>query len=84
MLLVAAATLAGTIVLYIVVPKGFLPAQDTGVIVAVTEASQAVSIPAMGKLQAQFAAAARADPAVSAVSLSLAPGRSTRRRIRAG
>ena len=66
-LLIAVGTLAGTILLYIVIPKGFLPAQDTGVIVAVTEASQAVSIPAMAKLQARFADAARADPAVSGV-----------------
>ena len=53
-LLIAVGTLAGTILLYIVIPKGFLPAQDTGVIVAVTEASQAISIPAMAKLQAQL------------------------------
>jgi multidrug efflux pump len=66
-LLVAVATLAGTIFLYVVIPKGFLPAQDTGVIVAVTEASQAISIPAMAKLQAKFAAVAQADPAVSGV-----------------
>ncbi len=48
-------TLVGTIVLYVVVPKGFLPLQDTGVIVAVTEAEQSVSIPRMSALQAQAA-----------------------------
>ncbi len=81
-LLIAVATLAGTVVLYVVIPKGFLPAQDTGVIVAVTEASQAISIPAMAKLQARFAAevagATRRSPASPP---SWAPGRSTRRRM---
>ncbi len=73
-LLIAVATLAGTILLYIVVPKGFLPAQDTGVIVAVTEASQAISIPAMSKLQARFAEIARADPAVASVASFVGAG----------
>ena len=66
-LLIAVASLAGTVLLYVVVPKGFLPAQDTGVIVAVTEASQAISIPAMAKLQARFATQVQADPAVASV-----------------
>ena len=80
-LLMAVATLAGTIFLYVVIPKGFLPAQDTGVIVAVTEASQAISIPAMAKLQAKFAAVAQADPGGEQGSCrSSAPGRSTPRR----
>jgi multidrug efflux pump len=66
-LLVAAATLAGTIVLYVIVPKGFLPQQDTGVIVAVTEAAQSVSIPRMNVLQDQAAAEIRRDPSVVSV-----------------
>jgi multidrug efflux pump len=66
-LLIAVATLVGTIWLYVIVPKGFLPAQDTGVIVAVTEASQGISIPAMTTLQAKFAAIAQKDPAVASV-----------------
>src|SRR5262249_7992327 len=53
MLIVAVATLVGTIVMYVIVPKGFLPLQDTGVIVAVTEGEQSISIPRMGELQAQ-------------------------------
>ena len=52
-LLVAVATLFGTIGMYVIVPKGFLPQQDTGVIVAVTEAAQSISIPRMTALQAQ-------------------------------
>ena len=66
-LLVAAATLAGTILLYVVVPKGFLPQQDTGVIIAVTEAAQSISIPRMSALQLQAAAIVERDPAVSGV-----------------
>jgi multidrug efflux pump len=66
-LVIAAGTLVGTVWLYVIVPKGFLPAQDTGVIVAVTEASQGVSIPAMARLQARMASLAEADPAVSGV-----------------
>ena len=42
-LLIAAATLAGTIILYIVIPKGFLPQQDTGAIVATTEGAHRTS-----------------------------------------
>ena len=56
-LLVGVATLVGTIVLYIVVPKGFLPQQDTGVLIAVTEAAQSASIPRLVALQT----AGRAD-----------------------
>jgi len=66
-LVVAVATLVGTIGLYIVIPKGFLPQQDTGVIIAVTEAEQSVSIPRMAALQAQASDIIRADPDVSGV-----------------
>jgi multidrug efflux pump len=64
---VAVASLAGTIALYVVMPKGFLPPQDTGAIVAITEGAQSVSIPAMAALQGRMAAIARADPAVADV-----------------
>jgi multidrug efflux pump len=66
-LLVAIATLVGTVLLYIVVPKGFLPQQDTGVIVAVTEAAQSISIPRMSALQMQAAEIVERDPAVTGV-----------------
>ncbi len=66
-LLVALLTLVGTVALYIVVPKGFLPLQDTGVIVAVTEAEQSVSIPRMSTLQMQAAEIVGQDPAVTGV-----------------
>jgi len=66
-LLVALGTLAGTILFYILIPKGFLPQQDTGVIVAVTEAAQSASIPRMSRLQTQLAEIAQQDPAVTGV-----------------
>jgi multidrug efflux pump len=66
-LLVAIATLAGTVALYIVVPKGFLPQQDTGVIVAVTEAEQGISIPRMTDLQARAMEIIQADRDVTGV-----------------
>ncbi len=66
-LLLALATLVGTVALYVMVPKGFLPQQDTGVIVAVTEAAQSVSIPRMSTLQAQAADVVRQDPAVAGI-----------------
>jgi multidrug efflux pump len=65
-LVIALATVVGTIALYIVVPKDFLPTQDTGTVVAVTEAAQDISIPALSALQAQAAEIIRADPAVRA------------------
>ena len=66
-LLVAVATLVGTIALYVVIPKGFLPLQDTGLIVAVTEGEQSISIPRMIDLQARAAEIAQQDPAVTGV-----------------
>ena len=44
-------TLVTSVLLYIVIPKGFFPLQDTGVIQAVSEASQSVSFPAMAERQ---------------------------------
>ena len=66
-LLVAVGTLAGTIILYVTAPKGFLPLQDTGVIVAVTEAAESASVPRMSVLQTQLAEIAQRDPAVTGV-----------------
>ena len=54
-LVVAVATIVLTVVLYIVVPKGFFPIQDNGLIQAVTEASQSVSFDAMSERQRALA-----------------------------
>jgi len=67
-LLVAASTLVFTIWLYVIVPKGFFPVQDTGVIQGISEASQRISFPAMAQKQEALAEVILKDPAV--VSLS--------------
>jgi multidrug efflux pump len=66
-LMVTLVTLAATVALYIIIPKGFLPLQDTGQITAVTEAGTDVSFTEMQRRQGQIEAIVRADPAVSAV-----------------
>jgi multidrug efflux pump len=67
-LAVTAATLVGTILLYIVVPKGFFPVQDTGVILGVSEAPQTVSFAAMAESQQALVKVILQDPAVESVS----------------
>ena len=67
-LLVALATLALTVLLYIYVPKGFFPIQDTGVIQGISEASQAISFSAMADRQQALARVVLADPAVESLS----------------
>jgi multidrug efflux pump len=67
-LLVTIATLVGTILLYIYVPKGFFPVQDTGVILGVSEAPQSVSFKAMGLRQQALAKVILEDPAVESLS----------------
>ena len=67
-LLVAMGTLALTVLLYIFIPKGFFPIQDTGVIQAITEAPQSISFAAMAERQQAVADAVLADPAVESLS----------------
>jgi len=67
-LLVAGATLAATILLYVIVPKGFFPVQDTGVILGVSEAPQTVSFAAMAERQQALAEVILQDPAVQSLS----------------
>jgi multidrug efflux pump len=67
-LLVAAATLALTIVLYIVIPKGFFPTQDTGVIQGISQAPETISFTAMAQKQQQLAVIILQDPAVESLS----------------
>jgi multidrug efflux pump len=66
-LLVTAGTLVATVWLYIVIPKGFLPLQDTGLIFAVMEGGQEVSFTEMKRLQAAVETAIRKDPDVTGV-----------------
>ena len=67
-LLVAASTLVLTIWLYAVVPKGFFPVQDTGVIQGISEASERISFPAMAQKQEALAEVILKDPAVASLS----------------
>src|SRR5262249_35367099 len=67
-LLVTVATLVGTILLYIYVPKGFFPVQDTGVILGISEAPQSISFRSMAAHQQQIADVILKDPAVESLS----------------
>ena len=67
-LLIALGTLVLTIVLYILIPKGFFPVQDTGVIQGISQAPQDISFDAMVKLQQDLANVILADPAVESLS----------------
>jgi multidrug efflux pump len=67
-LLVAVATLVATVLLYIVVPKGFFPVQDTGVIQGISEAAENVSFTAMADRQQALTDVILKDPAVESLS----------------
>jgi multidrug efflux pump len=67
-LLVAVATLLLTIYLYIIIPKGFFPVQDTGVIQGISQASQTIGSKAMAEKQKELAKVVLADPAVESLS----------------
>jgi multidrug efflux pump len=64
-ILVTVGTLALTIWLYVIIPKGFLPAQDTGLINAVTEGGPEVSFEEMQRLQTRVVDAIKQDPDVT-------------------
>ena len=67
-LLVTAATFILTIYLYVIVPKGFFPVQDTGVLLGITEAPQTTSFAAMSQRQQKLARVILADPDVLSLS----------------
>jgi multidrug efflux pump len=67
-MMVMLATLAVTVLLFVIIPKGFFPVQDTGVILGVTEAPQAVSFAAMARSQQELAKVILQDPAVMSLS----------------
>jgi multidrug efflux pump len=67
-LFVAVATLGLTIYLFAVIPKGFFPVQDTGVIMGVSEAPQDVSFAAMAERQQALARVILKDPAIESLS----------------
>ncbi|MCL2760474.1 MAG: multidrug efflux RND transporter permease subunit [Desulfuromonadales bacterium] len=67
-LFVAVGTLVLTVVLYIIIPKGFFPIQDTGVIQGISEARQSTSFAAMAEKQQRLASVILKDPAVESLS----------------
>ena len=67
-LAVAVLTLAVTVLLYVMIPKGFFPVQDTGMIQGISEASQSISYQAMAGLQNKVAEAILKDPDVAGLS----------------
>jgi multidrug efflux pump len=67
-LLVALGTLVLTVVLYIAIPKGFFPIQDTGVILGISEAGQTVAFSAMAERQQELGRVILRDPAVESLS----------------
>jgi len=67
-LFVALGTLILTIVLYILIPKGFFPVQDTGIIQGISEAPQSISFDAMSQRQQELARVILKDPAVESLS----------------
>ena len=73
-LLVTFATLAATVWLYIIVPKGLLPLQDTGLILGVTDAEQSISFKTMSQRQAEVAAVVSKDPDVKSVASFVGTG----------
>jgi multidrug efflux pump len=64
----ALGTLALTVLLYVFIPKGFFPVQDTGLIQGISEAPQSISFPAMAERQQALARAVLEDPAVESLS----------------
>jgi multidrug efflux pump len=67
-LLIAAATLVVTVFLYIEIPKGFFPVQDTGVIQGISQANQSISYDGMAEKQKELAQVILKDPAVESLS----------------
>jgi HAE1 family hydrophobic/amphiphilic exporter-1 len=73
-LILTAFTLAGTVMLYMAIPKGFFPNEDTGFISGSTEGNSDIAFPAMVELQKQVAKIVQNDPAVETVNSTVGPG----------
>src|SRR5436309_581148 len=74
MLMITFATLALTAYLYIIIPKGLFPTEDTGFISSTTTAATDIAIPALIELQTKVVEIVRKDPAVDYISSSVGPG----------
>jgi multidrug efflux pump len=76
-LLVMLGTIAVTGYLYVVVPKGFFPQQDTGMILGIAEAAQDISYPAMAERMQEAVKTVLKDPAVASAGSNIGPGGAT-------
>jgi len=74
MLLVTLATLGGTVYLYIIVPKGFFPQEDTGFLIGVTEAASDTSFEAMKVRQQALVDILKSDPAIDYINSTVGSG----------
>ncbi|MGB7617720.1 MAG: efflux RND transporter permease subunit, partial [Pseudolabrys sp.] len=74
MLMITLGTFFATIALYVIVPKGFFPTEDTGYVIGITEGATDVSFPAISQLQRKVAEIVRADPAVAYVNSTVGTG----------
>ena len=73
-LMITIATFFITIALYVIVPKGFFPTEDTGYVIGITEGATDISFPAISQLQRKVADIVRADPAVDYVNSTAGAG----------
>ena len=73
-LLTFLATMALSVHLYIIIPKGFFPPQDTGVVLGITEAAQDISFSKMAEIQQRLAAVIAEDPDTAAFSSTIGAG----------
>ena len=74
MLMITLGTFFATIALYVIVPKGFFPTEDTGYVIGITEGATDISFPAISQLQRKVAEIVRADPAVAYVNSTVGTG----------
>ncbi len=73
-LLVFLATVSLSVLLFVMIPKGFFPDQDTGILIGTTDAAQDISYDAMATLQQQVNSIVQSDPAVASVVASVGAG----------
>jgi HAE1 family hydrophobic/amphiphilic exporter-1 len=73
-LVITLATIGGTVWLYVAIPKGFFPREDTGFVLATTEAQSDISFAAMAERQRRIADIIRADPAVAYANSTVGVG----------
>src|SRR4029078_6884670 len=74
MLIVTLATLGGTVYLYMIVPKGFFPQEDTGFLIGLTEAATRTSFEAMKERQQALVEVLKSDPSIEYINSTVGSG----------